>query len=539
MDQLRAFGAGDLSIRADVAARQVTLRLFEWGVPADTPEGPELIEQYALGAAGVRAEDLVLRMDHLDPPIGRGIPGTLDESKDDGPYVTFQASNTARATEGLELASDGTYTGASVGFVPMPPDEYRTINRQRVGVRKALHAKEASLTWRPVHKGSAIIAIRQEGQDVADQDQDQAQDAPPATAPSLPNEGVVVDLLTRMEASMRQMTAELSERSRRLVDVPSSPQRSAEAKALIGRWMRAAMIQLAGERVPDLELRALADVTTADNLGVVPANIRSEVIGIIDPARPFLASTTEVQPGDSGVTQTFPRIEQRPLVGTQAAEKAEVASRKTIIGTVDFGMITIAGAGDLSLQLLKRSSPAFLELWFQLLNEAYAIDADDKAVDALLAAGVQAGTGAFDPTTFLWGESFTNASEVAPGLQLRPNRMWLSTAAYVAMMDARTPAGGGGEPMFPGLVQLEGVTRTAQGEGPAPLAIRPVLVPALDDEAVDVVIGPSRGFAWAEDGTYQLQADVPSKAGRDVGLAGMLWFMPVYPAAFTTYALAP
>jgi hypothetical protein len=380
---------------------------------------------------------------------------------------------------------------------------------------------------------------------------DQAATTPPAAAapaaqgdpPQLP-EGDLAALVRRLEAAILGASTAMEERARTfLMDVPGVPamasrERKAEIKALMGRWTNVALTAISGEKVPDMELRALADVITADNLGVVPKNIRDELIGIIDPSRPFLESTTEVDPGDSGMVQTFPRITQRPVTAVQAAEKAELASQKTIIGTVDFGVTTIGGAGDLSIQLLKRSSPTFLGLWLQLLAEQYAIDADDLGVDALLAAvGVQVGTGVFDPETFLFGESFTNAGEVSKSALMRPNRMWLSTQAYVAMVDARTPAGGGGTPMYPGLVALEGVTDRSNG-GPAQMTLRPVLTPSLDDEAVDVIIGPSRGFAWAEDGTYTLQADVPSKAGRDVGLVGMIWYMPIYPAAFTTYALA-
>jgi hypothetical protein len=61
----------------------------------------------------------------------------------------------------------------------------------------------------------------------------------------------------------------------------------------------------------------------------------------------------------------------------------------------------------------------------------------------------------------------------------------------------------------------------------------------MANEAFDVLIGPARGFAWAESAEMELQADNPGKAGRDVALVRMVWFAPLHPAAFTSYALAP
>ena len=53
-----------------------------------------------------------------------------------------------------------------------------------------------------------------------------------------------------------------------------------------------------------------------------------------------------------------------------------------------------------------------------------------------------------------------------------------------------------------------------------------------------MLVGPSNAFAWAEDGTYTLTADVPGRLGRDVAMAGFVAFLPIYPGAFTTYTLA-
>ena len=42
---------------------------------------------------------------------------------------------------------------------------------------------------------------------------------------------------------------------------------------------------------------------------------------------------------------------------------------------------------------------------------------------------------------------------------------------------------------------------------------------------VDVIVGPSRGFVWAEDPARELRADVPEKGGRDIALAGGIFLI--------------
>lgn len=523
--------------------REIEARLFRWGDIGETDNGAETIERG--GVEGTDPSQVFLRVDHDDPAVGRA---RAIEEREDGPYGIFRVARTAGGDNALALTTpseDGEpalYQHVSVGFVQAPPDAHRTINGRRVAVRKRIDLREVSITWRPAYAGASIIDVRSaSGGSQPMGATAQTTGEPAASAPVQ-----MVDPTTTKLDQLLERIDQMEERARRAIDIPPAPAAGdGIPKIDKGEWAQAAMRLMTGERLTELETRALADVISTDNAGVVPVQVRSELIGIIDPSRPFMQSTRQVPAGDSGLELQFPRIVQRPIAGVQTAEKAELPSQKTIIDTVSFTAVTKGGAGDLSMQLLKRSSPSFLNLWLELLAEAYAIDAEDEALDALLAAmdldtpGADQHGGTFDPEAPAYATAFTNAAAVSKSPLMRPDRAWLSTAALAAFMDARSPAGGGGTPMYPQLAGISGLGAAAgagAGDG-AGMALRPVWVPALDDEAVDIVIGPSRGFAWAEDGTYTLQADVPSKFGRDVGIAGMVWFMPIYPEAFTAYTL--
>jgi hypothetical protein len=134
-----------------------------------------------------------------------------------------------------------------------------------------------------------------------------------------------------------------------------------------------------------------------------------------------------------------------------------------------------------------------------------------------------------DPENLVLGDAWSAGAAVRKPI----NTMWLSSAAVGSFIDAK--ASGTNAPLYSTI--QSGFTA---GAGPAGTisGLRPIWVPALDATGVDVLVGPSSGFGWTEDGTYTLQVDVPAKAGRDVALVGILWFAPMYPTAFTAYTIA-
>ena len=288
---------------------------------------------------------------------------------------------------------------------------------------------------------------------------------------------------------------------------------------------------LTGDRIPEAHMRIVDDLITTDNAGVVPEAFIGELRGVIDASRPFMQTTRRLPTPSAGTSIRVPIITQRPTVALQATEKAELSSQKTIIGTDTFEMVTKGGVGDLSLQLLKRSDPSFLDLYVRLLAEAYAIESDDEAVHELIdAVGNVQSANALNPNSLSLGSAFQTSFDA---IRRPPDTIWLSTEALAEFIDAKATTTNA--PLYS--------TINNQMTAGNPIAgtisgLRVVHVPALDAHGAYAVVGPSSGFAWAEDGTYTLQVDVPSKAGRDVALVGMLWFIPWYPEAFSLYNVA-
>jgi len=123
---------------------------------------------------------------------------------------------------------------------------------------------------------------------------------------------------------------------------------------------------------------ALADnvADNGTNAGVVPPAWLSGVVGIINRRR--AAVNAFGGPGPlpaSGLSIDWPYYDGdlSQLVGKQTAHKSEITSAVVDIKRATADIVTYAGGADNALQLIERSSPAFLSEWGRIMAAAYGL----------------------------------------------------------------------------------------------------------------------------------------------------------------------
>lgn len=528
-------------VTLSVSERRLGLRLLTYNKVADSKYGPIMFEPGAFGE--VDPKSIRLRMDHLDPPTGLG---TAFTDTPEAPLMDFRVSKTERGNDQLTLAVDGVSRGVSVGFDDVPGGpRMRTIDGRRVLVYPPNSARlaEVSTTWTPTFpqpQAGVMYVLNKdkegEGQMAETQEAPAVETAVVDTTPF--TEVLQRELAGRDDKIDRVLSAfdEWREEQRSNFTVPSAAE---PHKPKLHHWVEMALRTMRGQTLSPSLLKELAldDVVTSDNPGLVPDVLTPDYDDLISQSRPFLSSTREIEPPATGTSMILPIITQRAVAGTQSEEKGEVTTTATQVGTGTFPYQSIFGGADVSIQMLNRAERSFFDLLTGDLGEAYALDAEIKAINALLdgytdSASVThdpADGGVIDPENLnigsAWQTSITNSRRA-------PDTIWMSAAAVAAFIDAKNPTTNG--PLYSNLAAAFTV---GSGPGGTLSGLRPVYVPAMNDSGADVIIGPSRGFVWAEDPARNLQVDVPSRAGRDIALVGGLFPAPRYADSFTVYTL--
>ena len=519
----------------DAEKREIEARIVPWNTVIVTSKGREM---FAPGAfAGTDAGRVVLRMSHQDPPAGRGLSF---EDRADGAYMSFRVSKTQKGDEILTLASDGVTQGVSVGFETVPGGtEYREVDGYQTDVYTRALLREVSTTWMPAYPQAQVLAIREK------------EEEPPMAEGTAAETTTAVDLsaITQITAGMQERDArfaelqekvlasleKIEERERSAIIVPSRGDRK---EPQFDQWLEAALKMRVGEPLNqrELEERELSDVLLSDQS--VPTFFRPQITGFLNQRRAFLATTDEVAAPDGVTSIQIPVVTDLPEAGVQSEEKTEVASNALNIQSATVNGVTVAGAVDVSYQFIRRGPRTYFDLLRRAMLSALNASAEAEAIAALL-NGISYGTGpttvtptsggTIDPEDLNLGGSWINAMDVVGE---EPDTLWASPAAVRGFIDAKD--NGTNRPLYSTIVSdivAGGVRGSVQG-------LRFVPVPALADSGVDAIVGPSNYFAWAEDGTFELSADKPAILGRDIALATYMFFMPLAPAAFTTYTLA-
>jgi HK97 family phage major capsid protein len=532
--------------------REVDIRIMPWDVTISHEFGMESFQRGAFAGTNP-AHVLLMGLDHetlmgIDqrgqPLIKRrpiGVGKTLEE-RDDAAYMTFKVARTGAGDEFLALASDGVVRGASIEWDDVPGG---SVPHSRNGRRETRHQKVAlkavSPTWRPAYERAEVVAMRSEHEGVAAMADDtaavaatneNAEAATPAQQIDFSPFEKAVGSMTSAVSSLTDRVEGMEERYRSQFTIPSPSDGSTPSKPKLHEWASVAARMLVGGRIDSRELheRALQDVISTDNPGQIPEAFVNDIIGVLAPRRPFLNSTTQIAAPAVGLSMTVPVFDTHSTVGVQSEEKTDIDSTAMKVTTDSFDAITIAGGADVSIQLIRRGEPSFFDLLIRDLGQAYAASADLEAVAALLGAGVTSGAGDLDPEALMVGDAWSNSISA---IGSAPDHVWLSSNAVAEFIDAKD--NGTNRPLY---FNLNANFAAGTGTGGNVSALIPVYTPALDSSGVDVLIGPASGFVWAEDGTFQLQVDVPSKAGRDIAVVGILFLVPRYPTAFTSYSLA-
>src|SRR5262245_50101809 len=198
------------------------------------------------------------------------------------------------------------------------------------------------------------------------------------------------------ESAERLATISRFQEQRRRDAPPDDVQYRSAGEYVLDRW-RAGIGH--GESLQRLDVyhRAAAHQTTTDNPGLLPAPIVGPIVSFIDTARPLVSALGPRQL-PSG-TWSRPNITQHTDVGPQSAEKAELISRKMVIGKIPVTAVTLGGYVNISRQNVDWTQPQIMDIVINDLAAQYALETEQHAA-ATFVAGATAGptlpTGAND-----------------------------------------------------------------------------------------------------------------------------------------------
>jgi HK97 family phage prohead protease len=440
-----------------------------------------------------------LLLEH-DPkkPIGRMISFTEEE---DGIYATFKVSNTTRGNDALIEASEQLRSGLSVGVEVV--DSKREGNILRVLASKMY---ETSLVQAAAFKSAEVLSVAAS---------DEAEENPT-------NESEAVVENTPDTASVEpKVEAPAVEAARPTVAAPiyAKPRINVTPLTMLENTIKASVFNDEDARQ---WIAAASDTdTTTDVPGLVPTRQLTEVINPkTTGVRPTIEAISSGTLPDAGMKFQIPRVKTAPTVGT-VAEGGAFDDTQTEIEYIDVDVKKAAGMQLFSVEVLDRTSPAFLSELLALMSDAYAKETNYRAGVAL------ATNGTLDSTTVTlpWdgeefaafiaraGESiYSNTFKFATGVIVSP-KQWSNIVGLVdgnkrPLFNAAAPQNAAGS------LAVDAIRGTVLG---LPLYVDYTMSGEGDNS---IIVVNRDSYTWYESPRLQLRAEKVGTGKVEIGMYG-------------------
>ena len=403
---------------ADTGRRIISGVVVPFGKVGNTSAGPVIFEQ---GSIAIHDSTKIKLLAQHDPtnPIGRAQSFTTPDTAIMG---TFKISASQKGTDYLIMASEDLIGGLSVGVevIASKPSKDGTL------YVSAAVLKEVSLVESPAFKDAIVTKVAaSEGE------------ADPTTETE--SEAIVTEETPVPEAVLPEAApAETVEASRPTIKA-STPYITSSVRSPIksmgGYALHTIKAQL-GDEDSALYVKAAADSTSTNPAFNPTQYLTNMFVSNTNFARPAVDACGRAALPNSGMTLSIPSLitptDTAPTVAS-TAESAAPSNTGMTSEYLTYNVTKYAGQQTISLELIERSDPIFLDQLMIQLERSY-LKATDAAVIAALIAGGTAATATAATSAGLISYLSTEAAAAYAGTSYFAKNVVIGTGTWAAAM---------------------------------------------------------------------------------------------------------
>ena len=349
---------------ADAKTRTIFGQIVPFGVAGSTSLGPVIFEAGSLHIG----ENVKVLLEHDGRrPVGRLVNHTANPS---GIMGEMKIAGTTAGSDVLIEAADGLRDGISVGANIIE----HTVRDGQIIVTSA-ELVEVSLVTNPAYADARVTQVAA----TAD---DQTEIVEETKMTEQPIE--VIEDVAEVEASHVAAST---------YSAPIFTQPRELPALTAGQYAHKMLAAQRGDRAAYDFVTAAGEATTSNNAGLIPVPFLREVIGVIDNSRPFVDSIERRALPDAGMSFRIPRR----IVAPTTAETPELGTPSDTamqIDDLEVSVVKFAGQNRVSIELLERSDPSYLDELLRNLAASYAQQTDLYAfTEGVVGCGASGGTG--------------------------------------------------------------------------------------------------------------------------------------------------